>query len=137
MPIVSRTSSLSLSPSSISISPAKAGPRPANLSGLCLYATEKQNSDQTSLVAHTKPMGDYCRGLTAHSTLRGSACTGIHTREEEARNAVQLTAHSTLRGSACTGIYTREEEARNAVQCTGAHGDMGETSASNGRLLKS
>jgi hypothetical protein len=34
------------------------------------YASEKRNSDQTGLVAHTKHMGDYCQGLTAHSTLR-------------------------------------------------------------------
>jgi hypothetical protein len=34
-----------------------------------VYAREKRKSDQTSLVAHTKHMGDYCRGLTAHSTL--------------------------------------------------------------------
>ena len=33
------------------------------------YAREKRKSDQTGLVRHTKHMGDYCRGLTAHSTL--------------------------------------------------------------------
>jgi hypothetical protein len=35
-----------------------------------VYAREKRKSDQTSLVAHTQHMGDYCRGLNAHSTLR-------------------------------------------------------------------
>jgi hypothetical protein len=38
-----------------------------------VYAREKRNSDQAGLArlvwsAHTKHMGDYCRGLTAHST---------------------------------------------------------------------
>ena len=34
-----------------------------------VYAREKRKSDQAGLVRHTKHMGDYCRGLTAHSTL--------------------------------------------------------------------
>jgi hypothetical protein len=34
-----------------------------------VYAREKRKSDQAGLVAHTKHIGDDCRGLTAHSTL--------------------------------------------------------------------
>ena len=34
------------------------------------YAREKRKSDQTGLVRPTNRMGEYCRGLTAHSTLR-------------------------------------------------------------------
>jgi hypothetical protein len=41
------------------------------------YARENRRSDQTSLVAHTEHMGDYCRGLTAHSTLRNVFCVCV------------------------------------------------------------
>ena len=40
----------------------------ACLSGVCLCKGEAKT--RTRLVRHTKHMGDYCRGLTARSTLR-------------------------------------------------------------------
>jgi hypothetical protein len=48
--------------------------RPCKMHTVCVsvgsvYAREKRKSDQPGLVRHTKHMDDYCRGLTAQSTL--------------------------------------------------------------------
>jgi hypothetical protein len=57
----------------------------------CALSMQGRSENRTRLDAHTKHMGDHCRGLTAHSTLRFGAkespCESQHLRVSTSNRA--------------------------------------------------
>jgi hypothetical protein len=82
------------------------------------YAREKRKSDQAGLVRHTKHMGDYCRGLTAHRASQHTEETELGPMCPVLPAVAALGEASTTRTALMASVYHRTHR-RGGVRALG------------------
>jgi hypothetical protein len=82
----------------------------------------RENRTRPAWSAHTKRMGEYCRGLTAHSTLRCTVwATPVLLCNEKPR-PLDVLQQALAVGQSCGESYDESEQRRAAVSMTSAPG---------------